>query len=200
MKSKIFLLTLLALPVMLACSLLRAATPTPDLLATLRSSTPLAQTQAADGFPPEASTQPPFQLTPVVGNPTAIPSVSIPETSGGPGGHIVFTCQIYKVQAANQICIMNPDGSGWKRLTTDDGRQHYYGSLSPDGKSIVYAAFRQENVYEIYELSLADGKVKQLTDKLGVLNAPEISPDGNKIIFMHWSPETDRYEVWIRGL
>jgi TolB protein len=114
-------------------------------------------------------------------------------------GKIVFTCQVFKVQASNQICIINADGTGFKRLTTDNNRQHYYGSLAPDGNSVLYAAFREANVYEIYEMALADGSIKQLTNRLGVLNAPEISPDGSQIIFMHWIAETDRYEVWIMG-
>ena len=84
---------------------------------------------------------------------------------------------------------MNADGSGFRRLTTDDTRQHFYASLSPDGLSVVYAAFREANVYEIYELTLANGAVKQLTDRLGLLNAPEISPDGTQIIFTIPSPK-----------
>jgi len=164
-----------ALLVLLGCNFLfPALTPTPDLLATLRASTPQAQTQAA----------------------ISTPTFSSPE---GLTGKIVFTCQIFMVQASNQVCIMNPDGSGYRRLTTDNNRQQYYPSLSPDGQSVVYAAFREESVYEIYEMTIADGKVKQLTDHLGVLNAPEISPDGRQIIFMHWIAASDRYEVWVMG-
>jgi TolB protein len=121
-----------------------------------------------------------------------------PAPSGaGPAGKIVMTCQVFKVQASNQICIMNADGTGYRRLTTDDGRQHYYPSLAPDGGSVVYAAFREANVYEIYEMSLADGSVRQLTDRLGILNSPEISPDGSSIVFMHSYPSGDRYELWV---
>jgi TolB protein len=114
-----------------------------------------------------------------------------------PTGRIVYTCQIFKVQASNQICIINADGTGFRRLTTDDDKQHYYPSLSPDGKSVVYAAFRQANIYEIYEMNLATGNVVQLTNKLGNLNAPEISPDGQHIIFKVWSPNTDKNILWM---
>jgi Tol biopolymer transport system component len=164
----------LALVFALGCNLLSQASPTPDLLATLQAFTP-----GSGGQQPGGSATPTF-------NP-----------SGGPSGRIVFTCQLFKAQANNQLCLMNADGSGFRRLTTDDDRQHFYGSPSPDGSSVVYAAFREENVYEIHELSLASAKVKQLTDRLGVLDAPEISPDGSQIVFMHWIAAADRYEVWI---
>jgi Tol biopolymer transport system component len=101
------------------------------------------------------------------------------------------------VQASNQICIINPDGTGFRRLTTDDTKQHYYPSLSPDGKSVVYAAFREADVYEIYEMDIVTGDVIQLTDKLGILNAPEISPDGKFIVFKYEPANSEKYAVWI---
>ena len=122
---------------------------------------------------------------------------SIPQpVAGGPGGHIVFTCQIYKYQSSEQICIMNSDGSGYRRLTTDDGTRHYYPALSPDGRSVVYSQYREDNVYEIYALDIATGQATQLTDRLGVLNSPEISPDGKSIVFMRWTVASNEYEVW----
>jgi TolB protein len=114
-----------------------------------------------------------------------------------PGGHIVFTCQVFKVQSSNQVCIMNADGTGYRRLTTDDTRQHNYPSLAPDGLSLVYAAFRESGVYEIYEMTLAGGAVRQVTERLGVVNGPEISPDGTLIVFTHWIAATDRSEIWL---
>jgi TolB protein len=114
-----------------------------------------------------------------------------------PKGKIVYTCQIFKAQASNQVCIINADGTGFRRLTTDDNKQHYYPSLSPDGKSVVYAAFREANIYEIYEMNLATGNVVQLTNRLGNLNAPEISPNGKSIIFKVSSVNTNKNVIWM---
>jgi TolB protein len=114
-----------------------------------------------------------------------------------PSGQIVVTCQIYKYQSSEQICIMNADGSGYRRLTTDDGVRHWYASLAPDGRSVVYSQYRQDNVYEIYELTLADGVAKRLTDTLGTLTGPEISPDGNSIVFMRWTPASNQEQIWM---
>jgi len=190
----------IAVLVLLSCNIGSApASPeSPNLLATLQASTPEGYISPTPGDPTptpsfgDLATAPP--ATAVTGIPTSIPT---PSTNDGLTGRIVFTCQVHQVQAYNQICIINADGTGWRRLTTDDSRQHYYPSLSPDGKSVIYAAFREENIYEIYEMTLADGTVKQLTNRQGVLNAPEISQDGKTIAFTRWTVNSNQYQIWL---
>lgn len=153
------LILFIGLIFILACNSLSAASsPTPDLFATLSAATPLSVDSTAPAVAP-----------------------AVPE--GEPFGQIAFTCQIFKVTASNQICLINADGTGFRRLTTDNTKQHYYPSVAPDGKSVVYAAFREPNIYEIYEVDIASGIITQLTDRLGNLNGPEISPDGATIVF-----------------
>jgi TolB protein len=190
MDKRIFILVGIFLA-LLACNVgASTSTPTTDLFATLSASTP-KPANPLDTQPAQTATS--FSLaTPVM----LTEVVSTPSSKDQPTGRIVFTCQLFRVQASNQICIINADGTGYRRLTTDDNKQHYYPSLSPDGKSVVYAAFREANFYEIYEMDLATGSVVQLTNKLGNLNAPEISPDGNHIIFKTWSPNTDKNVLW----
>ena len=130
---------MLLLLLILACNLPSASTPTPDLFATLSAVTPSSIDSAPQPQNPIASTS-------------------------EPSGKIAFVCQIFKTQASNQICIINADGSGFRRLTTDDTRQHYYPSIAPDGQSVIYAAFREPNIYEIYEMDIVTGNVTQLTD------------------------------------
>jgi TolB protein len=156
----------------LACNLpSSASTPMPDLLATLSASTP-----------PSASTDVSFPVTP------------LPE----PTGRIVFTCQIYQDQTSEQICITNADGSEYRRLTTEDDIRHYYPSISPDGRSIVYSAFNAESKhYEIYELDLSITESKALTYAFGDLNAPEISPDGKTIAFTRFYNDPERPTTWL---
>jgi TolB protein len=182
---------------LLACNRPVASAPTPDLFSTLQASTP-------GSFPaPEGSDS---IATPGLIIPTSNPSsggstgglnVPFPSTNDELTGHIVFTCQIFKVQAMDQICIMNADGSGMRRLTTEDNKRHYYPSLAPDGQSVLYSAFREQNVYEIYRLNLNDGSVGPLTDRMGVLNAPEFSPDGVSITFMRGNPSTGNMQIMI---
>jgi TolB protein len=162
---------LLGLIFIFACNLQsNASSPTPDLFATLSAATPLSVDSTAQ--------------------------VVAPANPGGePQGQIAFTCQIFKIQASNQICIINADGTGFRRLTVDDTKQHYYPSVAPDGKSVVYVAFREPNMYEIYEVDIASGVITQLTDRLGNLNGPEISPDGSTIVFKLSTASSN--ELWL---
>lgn len=167
MKKRTSLLVwMLGFIVIFACNIPAASTPTPDLLATLSAATPL---------PVDAPPQNQF--------------------TNEPTGKIVFVCQLFKAQASNQICIINADGSGFQRLTTDNTRQHYYPSLSPDGKNLIYASFREPNIYEIYEMDITSGIVTQLTDRLGNLNGPEISPDGSTVAFKLSTASSN--QIWL---
>ena len=189
-----------ALFFILGCNLLApSAPPTDDLFATLQASTP-------SGAQPPVATEP--INTPNFNNFTPVPSptsnpntvtTSIPSPSSGdqPTGRIVFTCQVFKVQAMNQVCIMNADGSGYRRLTTTDNVQHFYPSLSPDGRSVLYAAFREQNVYEIYRLELADGSADRLTNRVGIATSPEYSPDGDTILFTRGNPRNNTFQIWV---
>ncbi|MBK9210807.1 MAG: PD40 domain-containing protein [Anaerolineales bacterium] len=196
MHKRLFLWIGLLLTI-LACNMGSSApTPTSNLLATLAASTPLSGNPAATAG---VVSTPMFNAATPVPTALFLSTVSVPTSSSTiqPRGKIVFTCQIFKVQASNQICIINADGTGFRRLTTDSNVQHYYPSLSPDGYSVVYAAFRESNVYEIYEMNIASGNVKQLTNKLGILNAPEISPDGKYIVFKHSTGASNKNAIWI---
>jgi Tol biopolymer transport system component len=177
-----------------------ASAPTIDLFSTLAASTPLSAFSPAPVLPTATSpfdfSEPPAQQTDTPApNETGATSVPTVSSQDAPSGHIVFTCQIYKFQSSDQICIMNPDGTGYRRLTTEDGLRHFYPSLSPDGRRVLYAAFREENVYEIYSLLLADGSVNRLTNRDGVLTAPEYSPNGEAITFTRWAPNSGRYQI-----
>lgn len=182
---------------LLACNRPIAASPTPDLFATLQASTPsgISSASATDsiGAPGFGIRTP----NPPSGGTAYSGKLPAPFPSDGLTGHIVFTCQLFKAQAMDQVCIMNADGSGMRRLTTEDYMRHYYPSLAPDGQSVVYSGFREQNVYEIYSLDLRNGNVDQLTDKIGVLNAPEISPDGNSITFMRGDPATGNMQIMV---
>ncbi|MBN2115341.1 MAG: TolB family protein [Anaerolineales bacterium] len=187
------LLTISLLLSILGCNRPIPVSPTPDLFATLQASTPASSSPAAT----ESLTTPVLDLpAPDPNSSAASTSVPSPSPADGLTGHIVFTCQLFKVQSRDQICIMNADGSGMRRLTTADNKRHYYASLAPDGGSIVYSSYREDNVYEIYHLDLNDGSVDRLTDKLGVLTGAEFSPDGKSIVFARGNA-SGKYQVMV---
>ena len=174
-----------------------ASTPTPDLFATLQASTPslLTSPQATQPI-----VTPNFDLatfTPTSISSSAQTSIPSPSSADQPSGHIVFTCQVFKDQGSEQICIMKADGSDFKRLTAENNIRHFYPSLSPDGKQVLYSAYLADNNYEVYSLELGDGSVDQLTNLYGVDNAPEISPDRQQLVFMHNSPAKNIYQIMI---
>jgi len=173
---------------LIACNLgVSEPTPKMDLFATLAASTPLAASSSVETMTPPV---PFFLVTPLPPTADRISPVANPQ------GRIVYTCQIFGSLSRSQICIINADGGGFQQLTSDDTRQHYYPSLSPDGKSIVYAAFRDGKFFEIYEMNLASGAAFQLTNKLGGLGSPEISPSGEAIIFSRFAPNINKNFIW----
>ncbi len=185
---------------LLACNFgISSPTPSINLLETLAASTPLGvNTLPASPIPPQGTPTPAFVLeTPIPPSPTAYLPAQTSSPIDPPTGKIVFNCQIFKTQASEQICIINADGTGFRRLTKDDGRRHYYPSISPDGRSVVYAAFTEPNVFDIFEMDIESGYTVQLTSKFGNLNAPEISPDGKWIVFKRWNPNLQMDVMYI---
>lgn len=176
-----------------------ASTPTPDLFATLQASTPSIITS------PQATQQiatPAFNFSTVTSIPSsgsAQTSVPSPSTADQPSGHIAFTCQVFKDQGTEQICIMKADGTDFRRLTTENNIRHFYPSLSPDGQSVLYSAYLTDNNYEIYRMDIGDGSVDQLTNLYGVDDAPEYSPDGQQLVFMHESATKNIDQIVLAG-
>jgi TolB protein len=117
-------------------------------------------------------------LTPA---PTETPLPPSPTSTTSLTGKIVFTCRIFG-ELPDQICIVNADGTGYRRITWWDKVESYYPSLSPDGTRVVFTS-NLTTVYEIYEMDLSTGIPVQLTDHLGEVYAPEISPDSQSIVF-----------------
>jgi TolB protein len=105
-------------------------------------------------------------------------SPTLPVVQKGPGGRIVFTCTVQKY---NQLCLMNADGSGWRRLTNRSAND-YYPAFSRDGTRIVYVS-NQTGLFEIYLRYPALNDEQQISDGFGSLSAPDISSDGKSVVF-----------------
>jgi TolB protein len=122
-------------------------------------------------------------LTQSASQPTALPTATPPVASNDPLGKIAYTCQVFRDEERNQICIINADGSGETRLTREDNVNHSYPWLAPDGQRVVYARGLPVNG-DLYETDLA-GNTRQLTSLPGNEYAPSISPDGQQIVFVY---------------
>jgi Tol biopolymer transport system component len=119
----------------------------------------------------------------------AIITDTVPTTNAGPGGKIAYTCQV----AGDEICIINSDGSGWRRLTNMPSAS-FYASLSPDGKSVLFIN-SQTGKTEVYETDLESGDTKRLTEMKNDIGSPEISPDNKFILFT--KRVSNNTQIWI---
>lgn len=82
---------------------------------------------------------------------------------------------------SSQVYIMPMDGSSAPKLLTEKYPSYWHG-ISPDGKTLVYCAQR-ENVWDIYAIPSVGGKEVRLTDAEGLDDGPEYSYDGKWIYF-----------------
>lgn len=103
----------------------------------------------------------------------------------------------YLPAAYSHIFLLSADGGHPRQLSSGD--YNYGGAFdwTPDGKYLIVTANRHEdNEYEprnteIYELEVASGSIRALTDRLGPDASPKVSPDGRKIAYIGYD---DRYQ------
>jgi TolB protein len=84
------------------------------------------------------------------------------------------------------IYTANPNGTGLKRLT-NFGVYTAEGTLSPDGKTIVFTSLKDGDL-DIYTMNVDGSNVKQLTHQAGYDGGPFFSHDGKKIVYRAWHP------------
>jgi Tol biopolymer transport system component len=107
-----------------------------------------------------------------------------------PGGaHYVWPLYPYDIYRANS------DGSGLRRLTTND-KYDAEPVFSPDGEKIVFGSQRDGD-FDIYVMDPDGTHVIRLTDGIGYDGGPWFSPDGKKIVWRAWYPQTpEEMDQW----
>lgn len=96
------------------------------------------------------------------------------------------------------IYAANAGGAGARRITTNP-RYDAEGTLSPDGKTIVFTSLRDGDL-DIYTMSVDGRNLKRLTRTLGYDGGPFFSPDGKQIVYRAWHPQTAADSADYRGL
>ncbi|HEY4304042.1 MAG TPA: hypothetical protein VGM82_06225 [Gemmatimonadaceae bacterium] len=84
------------------------------------------------------------------------------------------------------IYTASPDGSGLKRLT-NYGVYTAEGTLSPDGKTIVFTSLKDGDL-DIYTMNTDGSDMKKLTNTPGYDGGPFWSHDGKRIVYRAWHP------------
>ena len=95
---------------------------------------------------------------------------------------------VWPIYPSYEIFSANIDGSGRRRLTKNAGYDAE-GTISPDGKKIVFTSMRRGDL-DIYTMN-ADGRVvKRLTSETGYDGGPFFSWDGKTIVYRAYHPKT----------
>jgi Tol biopolymer transport system component len=100
-----------------------------------------------------------------------------------PGKHMVWALFPYDIFAADS------DGNNPKDLTADNPEYDAEPIVSADGRKIVFGSKRGGD-FDIYTMDSDGGNVKKLTDTYGYDGGPWFSPDGKKIVWRAWHPQT----------
>ncbi|MGA9363425.1 MAG: T9SS type A sorting domain-containing protein [Bacteroidota bacterium] len=92
-----------------------------------------------------------------------------------------------------EIYVMNADGTGQTRLTTDPSTD-WGSSWSPDGTKIVFSSYRDGN-QEIYVMNADGANQTRLTNDPAADYQPSWSPDGTRIAFVSTRDGNDEIYV-----
>jgi Tol biopolymer transport system component len=94
-----------------------------------------------------------------------------------------------------EIYVMNADGTGATRLTTDplaDGRPVF----TPDGQTILFHSARTAGKQQIWSVNVDGTGLTQLT-RDSINFAPSVSPDGQTVAYV--SIRNKNYDIWLMG-
>ena len=109
-----------------------------------------------------------------------------------PSGHIVYTCHDGQV---DNICRIDADGRNQVQLTFDT-QTSYYADLSFDGQQVIWSS-RRDGSFQIYLMDINGGSQRLVSPSasLGSYFAPNLSPDGSRIIFT--LARNNAQNVWV---
>jgi len=87
-----------------------------------------------------------------------------------------------------EIYTSKPDGSDLRPLT-DNGAYNAEGTLSPDGKTIIFTSTRDGDL-DVYIMNVDGSNVRRITRRVGYDGGAVFSPDGKTIVWRAGYPTT----------
>jgi len=87
-----------------------------------------------------------------------------------------------------QICLASIDGRKQEQVTVGES-DLWISDVSADGSKILYTSSKED--CDIWGVSLADGEESEITSADGVEIWPDVSPDGNSILYQYIKEPSD---------
>jgi eukaryotic-like serine/threonine-protein kinase len=102
---------------------------------------------------------------------------------------------VYRSVAGGEpnVWMMKADGSEQKQLTVNS-TQNFDPAVSPDGRSIVWAARRTANT-NLWRMDIDGGAMKQITTGVGEY-MPSFTPDGKWVLYTAYDPVSGFWSIW----
>jgi Tol biopolymer transport system component len=109
--------------------------------------------------------------------------------------HVAFTSNLYDPSGLFEIYVMNADGSGAVRLTTNPA-DDVAPAWSPDGARIVWQSVRGGTARQLYTMNADGTDVRLLTNQPGTPGFAHWSPDGSRIAY-HAARGDGNWDIWV---
>jgi acylaminoacyl-peptidase len=103
----------------------------------------------------------------------------------------------YLANGHTHVFVLPAEGGTPRQITSGPHNHGSRPAWTPDGRQLIVSANRHDDWEydplnsEIYEVSVADGSVRALTDRQGPDSDPTVSPDGSRIAYVGFD---DRYQ------
>lgn len=107
----------------------------------------------------------------------------------------------YLEDGYTHLFIVSAEGGTPHQVTSGDFNHNASPVWTPDGQSLIFSANRHDDWEfdilnsEIYEVELASGAIKALTDRFGPDESPALSPNGKQIAYIGFDDKRQGYET-----
>ncbi|MCG8607095.1 S9 family peptidase [bacterium] len=107
----------------------------------------------------------------------------------------------YLEDGFTHLFVLSAEGGTPRQITSGEFNHGGAPSWTPDSRTLIFSANRHDDWQfeplnsEIYEVALADGSFKALTDRYGPDASPVVSPDGKKIAYLGFDDKHEGYQV-----
>lgn len=116
--------------------------------------------------------------------------------TGDRGIFLTKICYIKKIGEAKEICVADYDGASEIQLT-NTGTINLSPFFHPNGEDIYFTSY-MEGDPKLFKVNIRNKKITKVADYTGIVAAPAISPDSNKIACV--LSKDGNSEIYVLGL